>query len=261
MSESSASVRSFPPVGTPEFWAEYMALYDEGVGTLFPYRELVAEVAGQALLAAAPITVLDAGCGTGNVGVRLAESSRVMRYIGVDQNRSAIDIAREKLRGPHRCIQLDATLHTVNLDEDWVEHPRPLGKAGIDVVVCTNVLYTLAAPDRFINRVASLLRSGGRLVLSNPYRTEPEVILRAHQQWLIERSTPEQFREDEVRGPMRRDFLAANRLIAAASKRHEQHFLSPDELTVLLGRNRLRPIYTNPEAYAGTNVTIAAVRE
>lgn len=112
------------------------------------------EAAFCASLVPAGARVLDAGCGTGRVAVRLAELG--FDCAGVDVDAAMLDVARE--RAPHlRWVESD--LATVTLAD--------VGGSPYDVVVMAGNVVPLVAegsePD-VVARVAGLLAPGGLLV-------------------------------------------------------------------------------------------------
>jgi SAM-dependent methyltransferase len=107
-------------------------------------------------LVPAGCTVLDAGCGTGRVGARLAELGHPV--IGVDVDAGMVDLARD--RHPQlRWHQVDLADLAPDLD--------PLLAPGVGAVVAAgNVmpLLTPGAEDRAVRRMAAVLAPGGLLV-------------------------------------------------------------------------------------------------
>jgi ubiquinone/menaquinone biosynthesis C-methylase UbiE len=101
------------------------------------------------------IAILDAGCGTGEVSVRLAELFRGARVLGVDVNDEHLERARRcfggfapRLTFRHQSVfELDAADGT------------------FDLTVCRHVLHALPYPDRVINELVRVTRPGGRLHL------------------------------------------------------------------------------------------------
>jgi SAM-dependent methyltransferase len=113
-----------------------------------------ADVHGEAtlceLLAPAGGSVLDAGCGTGRVAIRLAE--RGFACAGVDVDQAMLDVARR--RAP-QLRWLRADLVDLDLDEDF------------DLVVAAGNVVPLVAEgteDRVVARMAAHVRPGGLLV-------------------------------------------------------------------------------------------------
>ena len=95
--------------------------------------------------------VLDAGCGTGEISLRLAQMFPHARLLGVDLIDSHLDLARarcaalgERVRFEHRSI--------FDLD---------LADATFDLVVCRHVLQAVPHAERAIAELVRVTRSGG----------------------------------------------------------------------------------------------------
>lgn len=117
--------------------------------------------------AAAPLhamTVLDAGCGTGNYAQALL--GQVGRIEAVDLSAGMLDVARAKLEDAVAAGR--AALHTAAIDA------LPLGAGTVDGVMVNQVLHHLAddaaagwpAHRRVLREFARVLRPGGVLVLN-----------------------------------------------------------------------------------------------
>jgi SAM-dependent methyltransferase len=104
-----------------------------------------------ALKLAPGMHVLDAGCGTGDalswLHERVAPDGNV---VGVDLSAAHLEAARGRLR-PGVAI----------LQADLLEAPLPV--RCFDLVWCVNTIHHLRDPLRGVNRLASLLRPGGRI--------------------------------------------------------------------------------------------------
>ncbi len=117
------------------------------------------DVHGEASLCAAlvpaPARVLDAGCGTGRVAVRMGELG--YECVGVDSDRSMLAVA-EASRAPVRWVLADLA---------ELELSAPELVDGFDLVVCAgNVVPLLSAgtESRAVARLAAVLRPGALLV-------------------------------------------------------------------------------------------------
>lgn len=116
-------------------------------------------VPGEARFCAALVPVgarvLDAGCGTGRVMIRLAELG--YDCVGVDLDASMLAVARRKAPG----------LPWFRIDLAEFE-PDPLGIAGdFDLVVAAGNIFALLAPgpeSAVVERLSAALRPGGLLV-------------------------------------------------------------------------------------------------
>ena len=132
----------------PDYAARFAALAAEGADLHGEARRVDALLAG---LDRRPADVLDAGCGTGRVAVRLAELGH--RVVGADLDASMLGEARAS-----------------RPDLDWrlVDLARlDLGRR-FDLVVAAGNLWPLLTPGthaRVIARLAAHLRPGGLLVL------------------------------------------------------------------------------------------------
>jgi ubiquinone/menaquinone biosynthesis C-methylase UbiE len=100
------------------------------------------------------ISILDAGCGTGEVSYRLAELFPRARVLGIDVLDQHLDLARSRyaqlaprLTFAHQSIfELDAADRT------------------FDLTVCRHVIHSIPHPDRVLGELARVTRPGGRLI-------------------------------------------------------------------------------------------------
>lgn len=132
--------------------AEYAARFDA-------LRHSGKDVHGEAAFCAALVPegarILDAGCGTGRVMIRLAQLG--YDCVGIDLDASMLDVARE--RAPHLpFFQVDLAAFD----------PAALGTApDFDLVVAAGNVMPLLAPGTeatVVARLAAALRPGGLLV-------------------------------------------------------------------------------------------------
>jgi len=95
-------------------------------------------------------TVLDAGCGSGRVTLRILERLPRGRVIAVDGARSMVEQARATLG--ERAIVLQSDLTQLELDEP------------VDAVFSSAVFHWIADHDALFARLHAALRPGGRIV-------------------------------------------------------------------------------------------------
>lgn len=143
--------------------ADYQRRFDElAASGMDPHGE-AQFVAG---LAPPGARVLDAGCGTGRVAIRLAELG--YDVTGVDVDPSMLAVARD--RAPHLPWVL-ADLATVDvgsiIDVGSIVDPGSVGAVGFDIVVLAGNVIPLLAEGTMaatVGRMAALLDAGGLLI-------------------------------------------------------------------------------------------------
>jgi len=142
-------------------WERYARVYDALEG-LTGYREMIDSVV-TAVGSARGLRVVEIGCGTGNVLMRLLPHEPEL-LVGLDSSQAMVDRARRKMGAG-----IAAGLVSVER-ADAVQGLTAIGSATLDAVVASNVIYAL--PDRvaFWTQAARVLRPGGRVVVSNPDR-------------------------------------------------------------------------------------------
>lgn len=108
---------------------------------------LVEDAAISAMASWCAASVLEVGCGTGDV------TERVQHELGVPL--TAVDLS-------HRMVQLTAArgVHAIVADIQAL----PFDGRRFDCVLANRVLYHLPDPDRGLREIARVLRPGGRLV-------------------------------------------------------------------------------------------------
>ena len=101
-------------------------------------------------------SVLDAGCGTGNLLVALGGwNARAHLYAGVDASLEMLEVARGKAAGARVPAGLVA----------GAVGALPFPDAEFDTVVCASILHALADPGGALCEYRRVLRPEGRLVL------------------------------------------------------------------------------------------------
>jgi len=99
-------------------------------------------------------TVLDAGCGTGEVTATLLERLPHGRVIALDGSRQMLDKARERFAG-------DARVSFVHAD---LGEPLPLGEP-VDATVSTSTFHWVRDHDALFRHLAAVSKPGAQLVV------------------------------------------------------------------------------------------------
>jgi SAM-dependent methyltransferase len=137
------------------YWGGRAAGFDQGashgVHNEAQHRawlDLLRDIAGPP-----PLKVLDVGCGTGFLALRMAELGHTA--VGIDLSEEMLAEARRKITGTGLAV-------TFELGD--AEAPPPDG-APYDVILERHVLWTLPRPREAMHAWKALLRPGGLLVL------------------------------------------------------------------------------------------------
>lgn len=150
--------------GFPVEWTEYARVYDALLGTEV-YQRLMEEIADSALEGTRSPNIIDLGAGTCNLlgFLRARAEGREIRYHGAELNPAMLDIARKK----HQ----DISLSRVDLDEsrevvDFILRSIVAGRD--NVIVLSNVLYSVKEPQAVLRAISESVPAGTRIVITNP---------------------------------------------------------------------------------------------
>lgn len=203
------------------FWACYAGVYDS-ISHLEPYRRMTDDLCRPARGAS---SVLDAGCGTGNACRELERAGDVPELTAIDGAEIMLRRAGTKLR---RTRLLKADLNA----------PLAFPDASFDVVLCSNVLYSLPRPLWTLQEFRRVLRPGGTLVCTTPReRVALRALLKEHLRggasrwWVLMRNAP--------------GLLAAtvlNQVLLATTDWTRFHFFRREDLEALFGQAGLQVV-------------------
>jgi ubiquinone/menaquinone biosynthesis C-methylase UbiE len=101
-------------------------------------------------------SILDIGCGTGNVLLRLSEK-RPALLAGIDISPGMVAVAKKKL-----------TALPTDLRNGDAESGLPWSNGFFDVVVMTATFHHFPNPDKVLSHVFRVLRSNGMLIVADP---------------------------------------------------------------------------------------------
>lgn len=102
-------------------------------------------------------TVLDAGCGTGEVTATVLERLPHGHVIALDGSTAMLDAARERFRG-------DARVSFVHADLGEPLVPA-IATASVDAIVSTSTFHWVRDHDALFRHLAGVLKPGGQLVV------------------------------------------------------------------------------------------------
>ncbi len=207
------------------FWSWYARCYDELLSTI-PYRRLLDQTIN--CLPVGVATLLDAGCGTGNLLAAIRRRRPKLALHGIDFSEAMLRRARRKVSAA-QFLPGDLNAELPYADESF------------EVVTCINVLYALAAPANTLAELRRVLRPGGTLIVSSPL-AQPRIaaFISAHvaeSGWL--RTAPLLVRLTVL--------IMFNVLILHRGHAGQYHFLDEEAVRKLLGRTPIT------HAYAGQN--------
>jgi 2-polyprenyl-3-methyl-5-hydroxy-6-metoxy-1,4-benzoquinol methylase len=136
-------------------WNLYAACFDLVAG-LAPYQDMLDEVVTELGLRPG-MRVLDAGCGTGALEVRLAQRHPDVEVVAVDASPAML------VRARRRPWSTSPRFVAADIDDFLANE-----KGSFDRVVSVNVIWALANPRRTIEHLVDCLAPGGRMVHSTP---------------------------------------------------------------------------------------------
>lgn len=117
------------------------------------YREILEKT-----MALKPDTVLDLGCGNGNILVQLAQTGS--RLYGLDLSSNMIAEAERRLGGRASLTVGDAQL-------------LPYGDESFDLVICNASFHHYPRPDTVLEEIRRVLKPRGVLILGDPTAPAP----------------------------------------------------------------------------------------
>lgn len=140
-------------------WSLYARVYDN-LRYLIGYQRLLESVA-QIAAVQPHHRVVEVGCGTGNVLMRLAqESPRCL--LGLDSSEPMLRRARAKLAGQ--------SVNAVVQDKDLVRGLASLGQETVDRIIAVNVLYAVRDREAFWKEARRVIAPQGYVVVSHTDR-------------------------------------------------------------------------------------------
>ena len=105
---------------------------------------------------AAGLTILDYGCGNGEILAEMQRLNSAANFVGVDVSNTALGAARQRLPDvPFYALQDDGKV--------------PLETGAVDFIFCSEVIEHVYDTEATFGELARLLRPGGRLLLTTPY--------------------------------------------------------------------------------------------
>lgn len=107
----------------------------------------------QKILPEKGLSILDVGCGTGELSIVLAEMGH--KVTGIDLSQKMLEIARKKT---------ETRGFAATFEEGDAEHP-PFEDASFDVVLNRHLLWTLPNPEIAVKNWGKVLRKGGKVII------------------------------------------------------------------------------------------------
>jgi ubiquinone/menaquinone biosynthesis C-methylase UbiE len=137
----------------PNFWGRYFKVYDT-LNLLIPYQELLEKITEELDIIPGE-KILDAGCGTGNLALKI--KAKRGEVIGLDNCQEALDIYTKK----------HSSASTVLSD---LSQSLPFPNGYFDKIVVNNTLYLFPKEKqrKILKEFFRILKEGGKIVISNP---------------------------------------------------------------------------------------------
>ncbi len=142
---------------TASLFDRWSVSYDRPGLQRFTYRPVHDAVLGR-VSGVRPSTVVDLGCGTGQLTRRLIRRFPDATVVGVDLSDGMLSEAAgrvtETARGAGALVRADA-------------HHLPFAPASVDLVVCSESFHWYRDQGRALDELAGVLRPGGRLLIAS----------------------------------------------------------------------------------------------
>lgn len=101
-------------------------------------------------------SVLDMPCGTGAISIPLLSNAEKLTLLDISSNMLAI---------AEKNIPPEFNAKTILINQDIFETDLPA--AGYDLIICMGLLAHIESPQKLLQKLASLLKPGGLLMLQN----------------------------------------------------------------------------------------------
>jgi ubiquinone/menaquinone biosynthesis C-methylase UbiE/pimeloyl-ACP methyl ester carboxylesterase len=175
MQQAERARRPQPTVDLREFWRDYLVGRDGTLGI-----ELLTATSGYCRFMERQIdllqltdgdSVLDLGCGTGDFSIHLAKRRDCpnVTITGVDYVADGLRRGRDRLGAVEHGDRAEVRLVMANL-EIGQKRGIPFRPGSFDAALASLLVSYIEDPARLLGAVFSLLRPGGRLVVSAPRR-------------------------------------------------------------------------------------------
>jgi len=228
-------------------WAEYFKVYDV-LNLAIPYQELLDAIISTLEIKEGNI-ILDAGCGTGNLAMKMKEKGA--KVIGIDICAEALDRYHKKQPKAEKIIHdLEETL--------------PFPDNYFDKLALNNVIYTLDKHKREIifKEFYRVLKPGGNIVAANPRKEMKSYII------YVDAVKKNKKREGIVKTLILVSKMAVpaikmfyyNTLIVRKSVGGDYDFIEEKEIMELLKHSGFKDITENVLLYSDQSIMNSAVK-
>jgi molybdopterin/thiamine biosynthesis adenylyltransferase/ubiquinone/menaquinone biosynthesis C-methylase UbiE len=134
-----------------KFWSDFAADAYDNLQLMQEYKKMHDRIS---LLVGKNKCILDAGCGTGNLTMRLAKNNKIT---ALDFSKEMLNITKEKTKGLDNVTIKEGDVSSLDFKED-----------SFDAVVSVNVLFNLDDPIKAIQEARRVLKKNGSLIVSTP---------------------------------------------------------------------------------------------
>lgn len=201
------------------FWDLYAKTYDKATLSFSAYSELIT-LLKEAINLQESDSLLDLGCGTGNLEKELVKNDLNFRIEALDISKNMLDYAKKKIND-HR---VTFKLFDLNNRLDYKDN-------SFDKAVMVHSLYTLNNPIETLKEVKRVLKPNGLLIIVNPFKD-------ANMQLMMDY-------EKKKSGVLKfywKLFLVLpafiiNKIIALRARNSQYHFYTEDEYSELLSKS------------------------
>jgi ubiquinone/menaquinone biosynthesis C-methylase UbiE len=138
-----------------KFWARYFKVYDV-LNLLIPYQELLETICNELEIKPGE-KILEAGCGTGNLAIKIKE--RGGDVIGLDNCKEALEIYKKK--DPNAKIVLADLREKLPFPDNY-----------FDKIACNNTLYIIPKEKQLdvLKELYRILKPEGKIIITNPLK-------------------------------------------------------------------------------------------
>lgn len=111
-----------------------------------------------------PTTIADIACGGGTMTFHLSKIYPEAKFILIDLNQDAIEIAKEINK---------ENKNAVYLVEDFLNTTIP--NNSVDIAISLQTLFTVSSPKKFLNKIIDIVKPKGYFIISSLFNIEHDV--------------------------------------------------------------------------------------